>query len=98
MSDASTIYLVTGTCGEYSDRSEWYVCWYPTLAEAEAHVALCRAQVSELGEEGRYDYDKQKKIMTADPYFQSDYTGTEYAVCEVERGAATPATGEETGR
>ncbi len=42
MSDA--IYLVIGRTGEYSDRSEWTVCWFPTREEAEAHRDLCQRE------------------------------------------------------
>jgi len=32
------IYIVHGTCGEYSDRTEWSVCAYDEEHLARAHV------------------------------------------------------------
>lgn len=52
----STIYVVTSTTGEYSDRAVVYLCWYATAEEAEARVAkeaaawsTCRYGAPEFG-------------------------------------------------
>lgn len=34
----TTIYVVMGTCGEYSDREEWPVCAYADEEQAKLHV------------------------------------------------------------
>lgn len=34
----TTIYVVTSTTGEYSDRRVEHLCWYATAAEADARV------------------------------------------------------------
>lgn len=47
------IFVVIKTTGEYSDRSDDAVCWFPTEAEAIAHVAELTAKYKH----GRYDYD-----------------------------------------
>ena len=44
MSD--TIYVVSYSSGEYSDRSEWMVAWYATEAEAVAHEAAFDAALT----------------------------------------------------
>lgn len=89
MSDV--IYLVTGGCGEYSDRREWTVCWYPTEAEAQRHVDVCVAQDAALSEDDKADLRWNdpaafRAKVSADPFYSTDYTGTHYTVKKVARG------------
>ena len=87
----STIYLVVGTRGEYSDRSEWFVKAFRTKERATEIAALAKARGVELyawrdseGEEWKYSDDKNKPRNEHDPQFNPDYTGTDYYVSEVE--------------
>jgi hypothetical protein len=87
------IYVVVGRTGEYSDRSEWPVCWRESLADADAFVAKLEAEAVafkkwEDENPGEYmDADRRKSAMT-DPMFACDYTGTTYYVWTVERDPA----------
>ncbi len=54
----SPLFLVWGTQGEYSDRSEWPVKAYPTLAAAKACVARLEAYIAAgRPPEGHGSYD-----------------------------------------
>lgn len=85
------IFLVVGTCGEYSDRSEWDVCWFPTKEQAEAYAQKCREADAGLGSD-RYDSDTvaASMIRRLDPAWSTDYTGTQYSVVEVPAGIDAP--------
>lgn len=87
---SKSIFIVVGTCGEYSDRSDWNVCWYPTKAQADAFAAKCTAADADLGVSDRYDSESEtvaaSMIKRLDPSWSTDYTGTRYYVCEVRGG------------
>lgn len=38
------IYIVVASCGEYSDHSEWFVCWRTTREEATEVARTCAEQ------------------------------------------------------
>jgi len=85
------IYVVIGATGEYSDKSEWPVCWRSTLAEAELVVQVCNREAAEYkrwddAHYGAVEWDeKQAKLAKMfDPYFVCDYTGTTYHVWTIE--------------
>ena len=78
-----TIYVVFGTCGEYSDRREWAVCWYPSKAEAAAHAAAATAESAAIDPDVRYEPETRIAHV---PRWPPSYTGTEYFVVAVERG------------
>ena len=83
-----TIWIITGTCGAYSDKSIWTVCWRHTEAEAKAVVAVLNEEAaayktwadSDDGDRYGAAGEARRNAMT-DPYFQTDYTGTKYQ-CE----------------
>lgn len=78
------IYIVGGTTGEYSDRSDWNVCAYKNEDRAEEHVRKAMLRAKELqGEYGRYSAIP-KGSNEFDPDMQMDYTGTEYYFATVE--------------
>jgi len=83
------IFLVVGTCGEYSDRSEWHVCWFPTKEQAKSYAQKCRDADTKLGP-NRYDSNTvaASMIRRLDPSWSTDYTGTQYSVVEVPAGDA----------
>lgn len=45
MSD--TVYVVSYSEGEYSDRQDWPGVWYPTQAEADAHAAVFNGMIAQ---------------------------------------------------
>jgi len=75
------IYIVQGTSGEYSDRSDWLVCAYTSKKSAEehAHKAMLRAVEIHKSSPGFFSRSKENEF---DPDMQMDYTGTEYTVLE----------------
>lgn len=75
------IFVIVGTCGEYSDRQEWLVCWYDIEAKARDHAVKAKQRAHELQDQ-RYD-DPDNEF---DPHCQWDYTETDYTVQEVFRG------------
>lgn len=92
MSD--TIYVVCGSVGEYSDRSEWMVAWYTTRDEATAHAEAAEAEARDLAvkrqELMEVDYlaSCEPPHTPLDPFRDNDYCGQSatYGVAEIERG------------
>lgn len=76
------LWVVYGSTGEYSDRSEWNVAVVDSEADAQALVTMLKQQYLSIPpamQEDRWDHEEDmKKIMSLDPYFQCDYTGTHY--------------------
>jgi hypothetical protein len=96
---AKTIYIVTGTSGDYSDRDEWPVCAYEDEALAQQH-AIKATEGARVGYEAvrqlREDWDGVVDYPTGsnpyDPHENAADYGTSYfiATCEV-RTALPPA-------
>ena len=90
------IYVVSGSTGEYSDRTDWMVCAYADEEAAKAVVTEYSAMAKEIavrmklppenplhiGYGNRWKSDF--KWPHPDPSFQIDYTGTEYMYCEID--------------
>lgn len=76
------VFIVYGSTGEYSDRSEWAAAVVETEDDAKAYVTALEQQYQRIPRklhENRYRHeDKMKAIMTLDPEFSADYTGTSY--------------------
>lgn len=94
-----TIYVVQGTTGEYSGRSEWSVCAYTDLEMARAHVTLAddwaradhvRRQPSKRDKYGMYFDHGDGPPNPYDPSYRADYTGTYYYLAEVDVRDALP--------
>lgn len=75
------IYIIIGTCGEYSDRSEWPVVALTSEASAEDYVIRVSAQARlayQLSPHTEGFDERARAVMTLDPGFQlsseSDYT------------------------
>lgn len=95
MSEQTTVYVVMGMTGEYSDRNEWPVVAFMDKAAAEARVTALDAWLREhrmhyddnvrVPFEMRYaDNDDGTRPRTPlDPNFGVDYTGTKYFIHEV---------------
>ncbi len=82
------IWMVGGTTGEYSDRTEWVVDAWRSEVEAQARIAFLTNKMQELGISRRMDYDIRQeaveKMRQFDEAFSHDYTGTSYYICELE--------------
>lgn len=77
-------WIVYGRCGEYSDFTEWSVGLYDNEEMAQKHAELATAWAKRIVEQCN-PYDIRKELtQEIDPYFQTDYTGTEYVVGRVE--------------
>jgi len=84
----STIYIVFGSAGEYSDRREWTVEAHTTEEAAQARIRQLDALVQEFGLTGGYQgrgYEQELALINGfkshphgDQNFQTDYTGTSY--------------------
>lgn len=79
-----TIFLVVGECGEYSDHLTWVSKAFKSEVGAEIFMEEC-----EKAAEAFYALRKLHKcpVNLVDPGFESDYTGTEYEIEEVELDA-----------
>lgn len=81
------IYLVVGDTGEYSDHTQWNVCYYTNRKDAEEHARKANVRAKEL----RPDRWKPGRGANQyDPNMRLDYTGTSYGVEEVAEGACPP--------
>ena len=95
-----TIYVVMGSTGEYSDRSEWLVCAYTDKLLAEQHAflaekwALETQKEYEANDDGTWkvsqDIDDKKLFCPYDSQMHMDYTGTSYVALPVEVREALP--------
>ena len=90
---SQTIYVVLGSTGEYSDRSEWLVKAFPSLEGAENFVTFLTAKRQEVGlPKHALDWDDvtvEAAMQAFDPKYSEDYTGTRWWVSEVELVTAT---------
>jgi hypothetical protein len=84
---AKTLYVVMGTTGEYSDRSEWPVAAVEGEESAKQYVRALERQYQSippsLKEDRWKNREKVKALMTLDPQFDEDYTGTQWFFSEV---------------
>lgn len=78
MGGERTLYVVMGTTGEYSDRTEWPVRAFLDETKAADLVLRAEAEARQLA----YRSDHSRK-SAADPNFRMDYTGTEYYIMPV---------------
>lgn len=94
------IYLVVGETGAYSDKGEWYVCYYKEESEADKLAQKLNKLCEKLHSVEYCDYrdyddfptadfsvqEVVEKVLDADQHFRMDYTGTRYYVEEVVKG------------
>ena len=78
------IYVVRGTTGEYSDRSEWSVVAFRTEERARERVLAATARAKEIEVTRVSRYAAVKDINEFDLDMEMDYTGTNYYYNEVE--------------
>jgi hypothetical protein len=78
------IFLVQGTTGEYSDRSEWVVCAFRSKEKAEAHAHDAQWRAKEIEHSHQRYYHPKQGENEFDPEMQMDYTGTAYFLEECE--------------
>jgi len=93
MSDEPKIYLVVGTTGEYSDRSDWPVRAYLSEDNAKRHRDAASTWAAKFFREHphkRHSAEIQALMRACphDDHFQMDYTGTEYEIWEAPLGDA----------
>lgn len=85
------IYIVMGTTGEYSDRTEWPVKAFFNKQKAERLVRLASERAREIFSSLHSDWYNVRKALSQgdikneyDSNFQIDYTGTLYFLSETE--------------
>jgi len=81
----TTIHVVFGSTGEYSDRSEWPVKAFRTEATAQELVLAATKSANEVfaARKRKYSYNVPKGANPHDPHMEMDYTGTRYYVVTV---------------
>lgn len=77
------VFVVMGTTGEYSDRSEWPVCWFDTEAGAQDYAVSLKAEGDALPAKPPFYGSKGQFNHPNDPDYVRDYTGTDYYVMTV---------------
>lgn len=87
MSGTQTIWVVIGTTGEYSDRSEWLTKAFRSEESAKDYVLFLTKERQKLGTRS-WNYEEREKVgkvMKAfDHNYSEDYSGTEWYVSSVE--------------
>jgi hypothetical protein len=86
MKTVTSVWIVFGSTGEYSDRREWMVEAHSTEEGAKKRIARLDLLMQEIGPQvDWYDYQRQEAAVRAmkehpegDPDFRQDYTGTSY--------------------
>lgn len=86
------VYIVFGTTGEYSDRSEWPVKAYLDEVRAQEHVEAASADAREFMATSHGEHysvwgmtkEELAERFPHDPNFSCDYTGTKYYLETVE--------------
>lgn len=83
------IFLLTGTSGEYSDRSDWNIRAFAEKSGAEVLKARLeeietrkRAFRSDMEYEKAYALDEERRAL--DPKGQYDWDSTDYMIEEIE--------------
>jgi hypothetical protein len=77
------VFIIFGNTGEYSDRYEWPVAVVETEDAAKKYVAALDKQYLSIPAQWHDDWpadrdDEMAAIMSLDPNFSCDYTGTTY--------------------
>lgn len=87
------IWLVTGSCGQYSDFQQWNVAAFPTEAEAQKLADAAQLAAAKYPKNGTRKERAEFKT-SLDPQFKYDYTGTSYQVemIELRRSAMSAQT------
>lgn len=75
-----TIYVVMGTTGEYSDRTEWPVVAYTNESDARRHVELAGNEAKTIFATRKDRYSTDGIVNPFDPKMEMDYMGTEYFI------------------
>lgn len=87
------IYVLFGTCGEYSDNRRWIVRAYESKTEAEidefklGDASDKESKMLEACDEGWWGEkgdEAEARMRKLDPKFSYDYTGTHYYIEECE--------------
>ena len=84
-----SVYVVIGTTGEYSDRSEWLVQAFEDSFAASMLVFRLEAIYKYHADKPDYDRDEDSHeqmlidLHKLDPLASVDYTGLRYSVTEV---------------
>jgi hypothetical protein len=83
-SERRTIYVVSGSTGEYSDRTEWMVRAFVSEDAAMNLAVKATARAKELELTRKSRYEGVEGANEHDPVMQMDYTGTTYRYDPVE--------------
>lgn len=92
MASPNEFFVVFGSRGEYSDRTDYLICAYPFEWLAQQHVeAAEQAQTQWASPENEYLYGRNiPELQRWDHKFRWDYTGTRYYYKPVKMRTALP--------
>ena len=81
----STIYLLIGSTGEYSDKMEWFLRAYRDVTAANDECEKLNKLAEGLEKLPWEDREKavHERLMPHDAHAQCDYTGVWYSVVAV---------------
>ena len=87
MSDLTSVWVLFGVTGEYSDRSEWAVRAYTSQVDAEADCEAMNAIAKDIRDniEGYSAREEAvaERLTPHDTNASMDYTRTSYSIGEV---------------
>lgn len=85
------IYIVSGSTGEWSDRTSWTVAAFSTEGAAQEYLKYLETTYRQFPQENRGFYrgseemQALEKVMSSlDPGFYEDYTGTYWYIDDVK--------------
>ena len=79
------VYILEGSTGEYSDRTEWQVAAYESEQDAIAKATELNTLARVVFADGEYyNLPQTHAICKLDPEFYMTYTGTDYTVYPVK--------------
>jgi len=79
------IYIVNGSCGEYSDRQEWQICAYESEHLAKSHVEGAEDFTRRHAIDPHEEREDKKPPNPYDPKGYYDHWDTpRYWYCEIE--------------
>lgn len=81
------IFVVCGTTGEWSDRTEWLTRAFSSEKEAKTYISTLESTYRSFPPGPWYNRENHEELEKAmevlDPRFQEDYTGTRWFIREV---------------
>jgi hypothetical protein len=78
------VYIVMGTTGQYSDRTQWTVGAYQDKTRADMHADLAMTEACRIAKERPSRYHSTDQVNIYDSKMSMSYTGADYYVLSVD--------------